>query len=315
MDLSVKLPLTMGSFSATDVPRYILYGDVGARPDWFVNVEPLDQRCRERGWVIAPHTHPKFTQIMICQGGGGEMSVEGETLTFGAGSVMIVPPHRIHGFRSDAPTGGWVLTIESNYLADLLIRAPALRQVVHEAGVYNFASNVIPILSGDFEALARELREHRDGKAIGAEIHLLSILLKMLRNWPDDGRFQRPVQSSRTELITRFQDVVERRYREQPALPDIARELGVSMSQLRLACRAVAGLSPIGLIHDRLLAEAKRCLAYTTMSIADIAYWLGFSDSAYFSRFFTKASGVPPSIYRRKQDYKSGATQWPEIAA
>lgn len=291
----------VGSVTAAGVPRYILYGDATARPDWFVNVEPLDQRSREQGGVIAPHTHPRFSQIVICVAGGGEMSVEGETHVFGRGSVMIVPPHRIHGFRYDATAAGWVLTIESSYLADLLVRAPVLSAIFRDPGVFDLGGGVLPALETEVAALGSELGDAREGSAIGAEIRLLSLILAMLRHWPAGAKASHATQGKRSELVARFRQIVERRFREQPSLDDIASELGVSVSQLRLACNSVAGVSPIAMLHDRILAEAKRCLAYTVMSISEIADWLGFSDAAYFSRFFTKLVKQAPTAYRRKQ--------------
>jgi AraC family transcriptional activator of pobA len=35
------------------------------------------------------------------------------------------------------------------------------------------------------------------------------------------------------------------------------------------------------------------------MSVAQIAYWLGFDDPSYFSRFFTRQSGERPAAYRQ----------------
>ena len=52
--------------------------------------------------------------------------------------------------------------------------------------------------------------------------------------------------------------------------------------------------------HDLTLAE---------MSVEQIAYWLGFSDAAYFTRFFRKEVGQSPSQFRaaaRGQQHASG---------
>ena len=46
------------------------------------------------------------------------------------------------------------------------------------------------------------------------------------------------------------------------------------------------------------MTEAKRCLIYTAMSVAEIGYALGFDDPAYFSRFFSKRTGLPPGRLR-----------------
>ena len=72
-----------------------------------------------------------------------------------------------------------------------------------------------------------------------------------------------------------------------------------SEAALRKACVRVAGQSPTQLIHSRMLIEAERQLRYTGMSITQIAYYLGFEDPAYFSRFFAKGMGASPRSFRR----------------
>ena len=51
--------------------------------------------------------------------------------------------------------------------------------------------------------------------------------------------------------------------------------------------------------RERVL-QARRLLLYTELSVKEIAAELGYDDSAYFTRLFTKETGVPPSVYRKK---------------
>ena len=57
-------------------------------------------------------------------------------------------------------------------------------------------------------------------------------------------------------------------------------------------------LGALRMIEARLMREARRNLAYTNLSISSIAYTLGFSDPAYFSRVFTKDAGISPKAFR-----------------
>ena len=52
------------------------------------------------------------------------------------------------------------------------------------------------------------------------------------------------------------------------------------------------------MIHQRLLLEAKRQLVYTTQTIQQVSDDLGFSEPAYFSRFFKRFAGVSPRAFR-----------------
>ena len=57
--------------------------------------------------------------------------------------------------------------------------------------------------------------------------------------------------------------------------------------------------SPLRVIHERIEAEAKRLLLYSTRSAKEIADILGFEDLPTFSRFFKKMTGESISIYRK----------------
>lgn len=52
------------------------------------------------------------------------------------------------------------------------------------------------------------------------------------------------------------------------------------------------------MINQRLLLEAKRDLVYTTMTITQVSDSLGFSEPAYFSRFFKRGTGQSPKQFR-----------------
>ncbi|NSW89572.1 MAG: helix-turn-helix transcriptional regulator [Firmicutes bacterium] len=47
-----------------------------------------------------------------------------------------------------------------------------------------------------------------------------------------------------------------------------------------------------------IIHKAKEELLTSNSSIKEIAYKLKFSDEFYFSRFFKKHTGIPPSKYR-----------------
>ena len=57
-------------------------------------------------------------------------------------------------------------------------------------------------------------------------------------------------------------------------------------------------MGALDLLHERLILEARRMLAYTPATIAEVAAELGFDDPAYFSRFFSRSVGASPSGYR-----------------
>ena len=85
---------------------------------------------------------------------------------------------------------------------------------------------------------------------------------------------------------------------DQKLLQKTARDYLTEHSPLRV-CREVLDTSALGALHARLVLEAKRDLAYTILSVKEIALTLGFADAAYFTRFFTKETGLAPGAFRQ----------------
>ncbi|MFD1911086.1 AraC family transcriptional regulator [Halodurantibacterium flavum] len=80
----------------------------------------------------------------------------------------------------------------------------------------------------------------------------------------------------------------------------LAREFGVSPRTVQ-SLFAGAGHTPTTYIqHRRLQRAADRLRAEPRRSITEIAFSLGFNDSAYFSRLFRRQLGLSPSEWRAK---------------
>lgn len=90
----------------------------------------------------------------------------------------------------------------------------------------------------------------------------------------------------------------ERHLREERRLDFFADRLAVTPARLNAACRRRLRTTASGLLHDRIVTEAKPCLIYTAMPVDAIGYALGFDDPAYFSRFFAKRTGQAPGRLR-----------------
>ena len=58
------------------------------------------------------------------------------------------------------------------------------------------------------------------------------------------------------------------------------------------------GLSPMEYLASRRVAQARILLFSTTLSIKEIAFRCGFSDPYYFTKVFTKRTGLCPTRYR-----------------
>ena len=75
--------------------------------------------------------------------------------------------------------------------------------------------------------------------------------------------------------------------------------LHLSPGYLNERVRQLSGQPALAHIRARLVLEAKRQLCYTSHSVAEISFALGFEGPSYFGRFFRRATGLSPASYRR----------------
>lgn len=86
----------------------------------------------------------------------------------------------------------------------------------------------------------------------------------------------------------------------QPITPrDVAAAMHYSLCHLTHVARKTLGASVSDLILQRRIQAAQHMLAGSTLPISAVAHRVGFTDVAYFSRRFSRATGVSPSRWRR----------------
>ncbi|MCA0994482.1 helix-turn-helix domain-containing protein [Alloyangia pacifica] len=161
-----------------------------------------------------------------------------------------------------------------------------------------------------------DLREELTGGAPGAEMmagHILSLLLIQIWRGVKAGR-QRPDVAT-GGLVQGFVQLAGLHLREHWQVGDYAAALGVSRDRLSDAVRRATGRAPQVWLHEALHREAAELLTNSGLQVAQVGFRLGFSDPAYFNRFFKRMEGVPPSRFRRRAARRSAPSTsyaaWP----
>ena len=83
------------------------------------------------------------------------------------------------------------------------------------------------------------------------------------------------------------------------SIPRLAELCGMSEAAFYRAFRACVGLSPKQYWLQLRLDKARQLLTDDTLSVADIAFHLGFCDEAHFCKLFRRYTGFTPGQYRR----------------
>jgi AraC-like DNA-binding protein len=107
----------------------------------------------------------------------------------------------------------------------------------------------------------------------------------------------RPQARSRLRGL-RAKRLIERHAFERVRIADLAAEVGVSPFTFFRQFKHDAGTTPLAYISELRLERAKRLLLSSKLPVEVIAQRVGFDDAAYFSRFFRRNTGRPPTSFR-----------------
>lgn len=275
-------------------PRFFLYGEPPqAAPARFLHLEPLARRSQRSDWRIRPHVHADLHQVFRIGRGSGLLRADAETLAFVGPCLLVIPAGCVHGLELAEGSEGAVLTLGGGLVQDLLTRAPELADALAGPARIEGPDQAAPAAA--FATLRDEYAGCAPGRAAALESALLALLVGVMRARPSPGACPARADAA---LVAKFRRLLEEAGAERRSVDGYAAALHVSPKRLRLACARAAGMSPKRMILNRLTLEAQRLMLFSPLSAAQIAYELGFSDPAYFSRFFRKATGAPPRRYR-----------------
>lgn len=280
----------------TPVPVFRLYGEtaVWPTPD-LIHCESIASRSRLHDWEIRPHRHGDLVQLLYVQSGAAELEVEGRVTPVREASLLVTPALAVHGFRFAEDVQGWVLSMGLPLAEQLggLLQSPVLEQpACFTVGAGKRQLDAL------FESIAREYAQQAPGRDLMLHSLLNMLLVWLNRRALELSRAQASQLDRGVEHVHAFSRLLEQDFREHRPIEHYAAALGISAAHLNALCRRLAGQSALQMIHQRLLLEAKRNLVYTAMTIQQVSDSLGFSEPAYFSRFFKRYAGVSPRAFR-----------------
>ncbi|WP_286903169.1 helix-turn-helix domain-containing protein [Vreelandella sedimenti] len=300
----------MPTSSATSVPVFKLYGETQhwPTPD-LLHCESIPERSQLHNWIIRPHRHADLVHILFISQGSIELELEGTGHQLQGVVTIIVPAMSIHGFHFSPDVQGHIITL-AKPLADHLHGLMGESSTLKKADFYRLSpsshrgSNQQARIATLVSQIDQEYRQPAPGRdrLLEALIQALVVELSRLSASGNPAKRYGPRQSDKgRQHIEHYQALVEAHYREQPSIEVLAEQLGVSSAHLNMLCRQIAGRSALQLLHERLLLEAKRQLTYTNMTIGQVSDSLGFSEPAYFTRFFKRNTALSPREFRVRQ--------------
>ena len=250
------------------------------------------------------HAH-NFDMIIWIKKGKGIHYVDFGKYDVDGNMIFFLSSYNIHQLSTTGKPEGYAIAFTPDFLNHL--DPSIVNRVRHlpfnRRNGANYC-NVTPQASAKLQEIVERMEEEQN-TGIGKPLHdtcnatlLTDFILTAVRccQWTKDEGFTG--KSQYAEIYSRFIEAVDDNYTRLHTVKDYVSLLGVSKNVLIKSTRLHEQLSPLEIIDDRIIVEAKRLLACTSLRIKEISSKLGFEDPSYFNKFFKKSAKLTPADFR-----------------
>lgn len=238
-----------------------------------------------------------YCMLIFCTEGCGWYEIGGKRYEVKANSYFTLPPDEPYSFGAD-PDSPW--TIYWVHFKGTLAR----RFLLDSYGPQSIASNRHARISHRVDMFDEVYRNFVRGYIKDYMICSCMCLYSFLASfrWPDQFSYEL-YENNETmpTLAQRAMEFMQECTRQNLTLEIIARHFNYSPSHFSSLFRKQTGMSPIDCFLRMKMQKACEYLELSKLKVNEIAAVLSFSDSAYFTRIFTKIIGMSPSTYRKRE--------------
>ncbi|MFT2010137.1 helix-turn-helix transcriptional regulator [Pontibacter sp. 13R65] len=244
-----------------------------------------------------PHSHDAYMLMLVQETKGGDNLIDFRRYSLQAGRLFFVRPGQAHQ-RQSRQEQGILVSFSEEFLQttgtnahDVLVLFGSLYQHPY--------LDLPPQLLHTVEQLAHlmqlELQKPSPDRAILSR-YLFILLRYLLLESVDIIKQLTPPRHS--ERLFQLSHLVEKHFREHQPITFYATALAITPKHLNSLCREYLQTTVADMQHDRLLLESKRLLYFSSLSVKEIAFELGFEDASYFVRFFKRLTNTTPMQFR-----------------
>lgn len=254
--------------------------------------------------VSYPHRHD-FYEVLYLYNGSGFHIIDSNKYEIKPPCVFFLSPGQAHKLELSQDIRGYIFLFTAEFY---LINQKNKNRLLEYPFFFSLDQNNPPLLlnSEKDNKFIRDLFERGCGEIVKQEnvseeiIRSLLDLILLTCNqiYPLDSN---KVQRGKGHILVKnFFSLIEENYQNNLRVNDYAEKLAVTPNHLTQMVRQITGKTSVELIQKKLIAEIKRLLLHTNLTVTEIAMQLNFPDQSYFTKFFKKITGVTPIQFRKK---------------
>lgn len=247
-----------------------------------------------------------FYMIAIKKDFSGKIRYGQNYYDFDEGVLSFIAPGQVcYEDTSDRPRGGCMLMFHRDF-----IKGFPLAKTIGGYSFFSYEVNEALYLSAKEEAMIESIfrnieQEYRlpiDHFSQQVIISHIELLLTYANRYYNRQFITRKLAN--TDLLTKLEALLDNHFAAPevnglPTVKEVAAQLNVSPDYLSDMLRSHTGQNTQQHIHNRLIEKAKEILSTSRLSVAEVAYQLGFEHPQSFHKLFKKKTNYSPLEYRQ----------------
>jgi len=241
-----------------------------------------------------------YHRILLVENGSGTLIVDETTFGIEGQKVFLLAKGQIYAFKGPSIVTGYVLCFGDCFWEKAPSSASNCKAVLFNNAAANqclhLNSTEINELTFLFQILRDDYKKPRYTHQLDAMAAYLKVIMIKLANvrMTEESAFD----SQDYILYRDFMELLSAKYKDHHEVSDYAAMLGITPRRLSEICKRCSNHTAKGIINGQIVAEAKRTLQFSSITVKEIAYQLSFSTPEQFSHFFKKNTHFSPAEYR-----------------
>lgn len=249
-----------------------------------------------------PHRHTYFEMVWVTSG-KGVCSIDLERHTISNDAVYLISPGHVHYLQTEEQARGFIISFGQEFIH----LDSGLASGIAQPELSKADSSIFVIEDPNEKTDMQQIMACMQKEFISYSLLRPGIMSGWLRiflsylNGLSRQKIVKSDQSKNMELVKKFYACLEKDFLKKKMVVEYANDLFISPNYLNEIVKRVSGFTASHHIQQRIILEAKRLAIYSSASMKEIAYLLGFEDIAYFSKFFKTFSGTNFRDFKRNR--------------
>lgn len=245
----------------------------------------------------------QFNLIYLLLGGVHDVHLGAEYRWLKPNDLVIVPETFLYASSNVRNCTGYCIHFKTEFIQPLLKKEFKEEFAFFDMDaehIINITNEESELIQKAFQDIITEYERFSPERASLLSNYIYILLLRIRDLYRPYSKKMNDAATRSMKISTQFKHLVEKNFITIRSVQQYAELLHVTPKHLSEVVKEHTGKTPLEIINEMLLLEAKVLLGSTDRTATEIAHTLCFKDQSHFNHFIKKQTGYTPLELRKK---------------